>query len=70
MEWENRFTLKDDVENVFDKFQMAIMGHATEHYSDRVIELAYVPLNVAKMDDPDGFGFAKGSRFDECILIK
>ena len=37
-----------------------MMGNATEPYSDRVVELAYEPLNVDEMDDPDGFGFAKG----------
>ena len=53
--------MKNDVEKVFNKFQMALIGNATEPYSDRVVELVYEPLNVAEMDDPDGIGFAKGS---------
>jgi nitrogen fixation NifU-like protein len=58
-------------ENVFDKLQNLWMGNASEQYSDKVLELAYDPMNVGELDRPDSIGFAKGSCGDRMsIFIK
>jgi len=47
-------------EKVFEKLQAYMMGIASETYSDKVLTLAYEPLNVGEMENPDGFGCVKG----------
>lgn len=36
------------------------MGSEGDRYSDRVLELAYEPLNVGELEDPDGLGYVEG----------
>ena len=61
--------MSDKDENVFDNLQRLWMGDASEHYSDRVLELAYEPKNVGEIADPDGIGFAKGSCGDRMSIF-
>ncbi len=42
-----------------------MMGNSGEPYSDKVLELAYEPIHVGELEDPDGFGYVKGSCGDE-----
>ena len=57
--------------DVFDKLQSLWMGNASEGYSDKVLELAYEPLNVGEIKEPDGAGLVKGSCGDRMsIFIK
>ncbi len=42
--------------NAFDRFLGSWMGNASETYSDKVLELAYEPVYVGELDDPDGVG--------------
>lgn len=61
--------MKTDPENVFAKLQSYIMGKASELYSDKVLTLAYEPINVGEMENPDGFGHVKGPCGDTMLVF-
>ncbi len=46
--------MPDDFEKLFQNIQRMIMGKASETYSNKVMTLAYEPLNVGEIDQPDG----------------
>ncbi len=49
-----------DLQKVMENINRFFLGPEGEKYSDKVLELAYEPLNVGEMDTPDGLGFLKG----------
>lgn len=51
-----------------DNLMSLWMGHASEKYSDKVVELAYEPLNVGEIQDADGMGFVKGTCGDRMSI--
>ena len=61
--------MKTDAENVFAKLQGYLMGKASELYSDKVLTLAYEPINVGEIENPDGFGYVKGSCGDTMLVF-
>ena len=68
MEKKNK---KLEHEIVFEKLTSFYMGEASEPYSDKVLTLAYEPLNVGKMDVASGIGDVKGTCGDSMqIYIK
>ena len=52
--------MPDNFDKVFSKIQSYIMGKASEIYSDKVLELAYDPLNVGEIENPDGAASVTG----------
>jgi len=60
---------KNNEEEVFEKLQAYMMGIASEAYSDKVLTLAYEPLNVGEMENPDGFGYVKGFCGDRMAIF-
>ena len=46
--------MPDNFEKVFENIQKYIMGNASESYSDKVLTLAYEPVNVGEIENPDG----------------
>lgn len=45
------------------------MGDASERYSDKVLTLAYEPLNVGEMVDPHCIGRVKGECGDTMLIF-
>jgi len=60
---------KNNEEEVFEKLQAYMMGIASEPYSDKALTLAYEPLNVGEMKNPDGFGCIKGPCGDTMLIF-
>jgi nitrogen fixation NifU-like protein len=46
--------MPDNFEKVFEEIQKYIVGDASEPYSDKVLILAYEPVNVGEIENPDG----------------
>ncbi len=59
---------KNEVEAVFDKLIDTSTRDSFEVYSDKVIELAYEPLNVGEMDDPDAIALVQGECGDRMTI--
>ena len=53
--------MKEDPEHILAKFQNLFMGNAGEQYSEKVLTLAYEPLNVGEIENPDGSSRVQGS---------
>jgi nitrogen fixation NifU-like protein len=62
---ESYHNMPDNFEEIFSKIQTYIMGKASESYSDKVLELAYDPLNVGEIENPDGAASATGECGDK-----
>lgn len=52
--------MPEDFGQVFNKLHSMIMGETEEVYSDKAITLAYEPLNVGEIENPDGASKIKG----------
>ena len=53
--------MKDNgIDKIFNNLQHYLMGDASEPYSDKVMALAYEPVNVGTLENPDGEGYVKG----------
>jgi nitrogen fixation NifU-like protein len=52
--------MPENFEKVFDRIQKLFMGKASELYSDKALTLAFDPLNVGEIENPDGFAKVKG----------
>ncbi|MFO7889729.1 MAG: iron-sulfur cluster assembly scaffold protein [bacterium] len=50
-----------ETEIFFQNLQKYIWGNPSEPFSEKVIELAYEPVNVGDIENPDGFARIKGS---------
>lgn len=59
---------KDEIESVFDRLMGSETETGFEVFSDRVIELAYEPLNVGEMDDPDAIALVRGQCGDRMAV--
>lgn len=58
-------------EVVFEKLSALYMGEASEPYSEKVLTLAYEPLNVGKIESASGVGYIKGTCGDSIhVYIK
>jgi nitrogen fixation NifU-like protein len=60
--------MPENFEKVISKIQSYIMGKASEIYSDRVLELAYDPLNVGEIENPDGAASVIGECGDRMLV--
>ena len=60
--------MPDDFEKTFDKIKKFIMGGVSEAYSDKVLTLAYEPLNVGEIINPDSTAKVRGSCGDTMQL--
>jgi len=56
-------------EEIFEQLKHYFMGEASEPYSDKVLTLAYEPMNVGEIENPDTFGYVKGSCGDEMTIF-
>jgi len=54
-------SMKEDPEYIFNKFQNLFMGKTGDRYSEKVLTLAYEPLNVGEIKNPDGSARVQGS---------
>ena len=52
--------MPDNFEKVFENIQKYIVGNTSEPYSDKVLTLAYEPLNVGEIENPDGIARVTG----------
>jgi nitrogen fixation NifU-like protein len=60
-----------DVDKVFDDLQKYFMEEALKTFSKKVVSLAYEPLNVGSLKNPDGHGRITGQCGDTMeIFIK
>ncbi|MCD6116730.1 iron-sulfur cluster assembly scaffold protein [bacterium] len=58
-----------EIEEIFSRIQSQIMGGGTERFSDKVVELAYDPINSGDMENPDGQGYVKGDCGDSITVF-
>ncbi|MCJ7681183.1 MAG: hypothetical protein MUP70_10695, partial [Candidatus Aminicenantes bacterium] len=49
-----------EINQAFEKVKTYLMGKSSEPFSDKVITLAYEPINVGVLDNPDGICQIKG----------
>ena len=61
--------MDEEIEEIFEKLECYFMGEASEPYSDKVLALAYDPLNVGEIENADSFGYAKGTCGDEITIF-
>jgi len=54
-----------EVEKIFNQLNSMLMGETETVYSDKVVTLAYEPLNVGKIKNPDGKSEAQGECGDK-----
>lgn len=59
---------EDDPESVLDGFQSKLYGSPDELLSDRVLELAYEPVNVGEIENADAIGYVQGSCGDTMTI--
>lgn len=55
----------NEAEKVFNKLHSMLMGEREEIYSDKVIALAYEPLNVGRVKKPDAESKVQGNCGDQ-----
>jgi len=58
-----------EIEDIFSRIQSQIMGGSTERFSDKVVELAYDPVNAGDIENPDGQGYVKGDCGDSITVF-
>jgi len=61
--------MKNREEDIFERLEAYFMGQASERFSEKVISLAYDPINVGEIKNPDGLGFIKGPCGDRMAIF-